>query len=245
MSLETIWKTFLKDILENGETHEKDDGDILQESLINHCFIPNVLNQFGAQNITTEMFLDMLKQGVFNIDGYPVKDIALYDYVTSIDDVSIRANKNFETGEDKFTYTYPNRIFNMTDRDSDFMVNQFELMINRLSQRFCGSSGSNRAVANIYSATRDCDMNDIPCLQIIQATIRNNELIIHCFFRSNDCYGAFPSNMLFLNYLGLKLVDVLRDEYPLLKFAGIAYTSSSLHIYRGDLEQAKKIIGEG
>ena len=117
-------------------------------------------------------------------------------------------------------------------------------MINRLSQRFCGSSGSNRAVANIYSATRDCDMNDIPCLQIIQATIRNNELILHCFFRSNDCYGAFPSNMLFLNYLGLKLVDVLKDEYPLLKFAGIAYTSSSLHIYRGDLEQAKKIIGE-
>ena len=242
MSLETIWKRLLKDILENGEKHEKDDGDMLQESLINHCFIPNVLNQFGNQNITTEMFLDMLKKGVFNINGYPVKDIALYDYVTSLDNPEIINNKNSD-GSEKFTYTYPNRIFNMKDRDSDFMVNQFELMINRLSQRFRGSSGSNRAVANIYSAPRYCDMEDIPCLQILQATIRNDELILHCFFRSNDCYGAFPSNMLFLNYLGLKLVDILRDEYPLLKFGGIAYTSSSLHIYKGDLEQAKKVIG--
>lgn len=243
MSLETIWKNFLKDILENGETHEKDDGDILQESLINHCFIPNVLNQFGNQSITTEKFLDLIKQGVFNIEGYPVKDLALYDYVTSLDDVSIRANKNFETGEDKFTYTYPNRIFNMKDRHSDFIVNQFALMVNRLSESSCGSSGSNRAVANIYSAPRDCDMKDIPCLQIIQATIRNDELILHCYFRSNDCYGAFPSNMLFLNYLGLKLVDCLKKEYPLLKFKGIAYNSSSLHIYKNDIDAAKKVVG--
>lgn len=242
MSLETIWKNFLKDILENGEKHEKDDGDILQESLINHCFIPNVLNQFGNQNITTEMFLTMLKQGVFNIKGYPVKDIALYDYVTSLDDVSIRANKNFETGEDKFTYTYPNRIFNMSERHSDFRVDQFELMITRLKKDM-GYVGSNRAVANIYSAPLDCSMKDIPCLQILQATIRNNELILHCYFRSNDCYGAFPSNMLLLNYLGLKFVDRLKKDYPSLYFKGISYNSSSLHIYKGDLEQAKKVVG--
>lgn len=242
-NLETIWKKLLKDILENGEEHEKDDGDILKESLINHCFIPNVLNQFGNQNITTEMFLDMLKKGVFNIEGYPVKDLALYDYVTSLDDVSIKANKNFETGEDKFTYTYPNRIFNMKDRHSDFFVNQFALMVNRLSESIGGSSGSNRAVANIYSAPRDCDMKDIPCLQILQATIRNDELILHCYFRSNDCYGAFPSNMLFLNYLGLKLTDCLKKEYPSLSFKGISYNSSSLHIYKGDLKAAKKVVG--
>ena len=242
MNIENAWKKFLKTIIENGESHTKDDGDILQEHLINHCFIDNVLNQFGNQNITTEMFLDMIREGVFNIKDYPMKDIALYDYVTSIDDTSIRANKNFETGEDKFTYTYPNRIFNMTDRDSDFMVDQFNLMTSRLSERFGGSSGSNRAVANIYSATRDCDMKDIPCLQILQATIRHDELILHCFFRSNDCYGAFPSNMLFLNYLGLKLVDELKKEYPLLSFKGISYNSSSLHIYKHDLEAAQKVI---
>ena len=240
MNIEKAWKKFLYEIIENGEPHEKDDGDILQEHLINHCFIDNVLNQFGNQNITTEMFLDMIKQGRFNIKGYPVKDLALYDYVSSLDDISTRVNKNFETGKDKFTYTYPNRIFNMGDRNSDFIVDQFNVMVERLKN----SNGSNRAVANIYSAVKDCDMEDIPCLQILQATIRNNELIIHCFFRSNDCYGAWPSNMLFLNYLGLKLVDELKKEYPLLSFKGISYNSSSLHIYKHDLEAARKVIGK-
>ena len=237
-SIEYNWKKFLKEILENGEKHEKDDGDILLESLINHCFIENVLNQFGNQNITTEMFLDMIKQGVFNIKGYPVKDIALYDYVTSLDNPEIINNETID-GKEKFTYTYPNRILKMHDNHPGFTVNQFALMVDRLKKH----SGSNRAVANIYSGALDSAMNDIPCLQILQATIRNNELILHCFFRSNDCYGAFPSNMLFLNYLGLKLVDRLKKDYPSLSFKGISYNSSSLHIYKGDLEQAKKVIG--
>ena len=38
----------------------------------------------------------------------------------------------------------------------------------------------------------------IPCLNWVQATIRNNKLILHVIFRSNDCYSAFPSNMLFI-----------------------------------------------
>ena len=67
MNIEKAWKKFLKTIIENGESHTKDDGDVLQESLINHCFVDNVLNQFGNQNITTEMFLDMIKQGKYII----------------------------------------------------------------------------------------------------------------------------------------------------------------------------------
>ena len=242
-SIETQWKLFLKDAILYGKEHEKDDGDKLIELMINHAFIPNVVDTVvGNQKINTEMFLEMIKKGMFNITDYPMKDTALYDYVTSLDNNEIRENKDSQTGKDKFTYTYPNRIFKMTDRDSDFMVNQFALMIDRLTEDFGGSSGSNRAVANIYSGTKDCDMKDIPCLQILQATIRDNKLILHCFFRSNDLYGAFPSNMLFLNYLGLKLVDCLKNYYPLLEFKGISYNSSSLHIYEHDLEAAKKVV---
>ena len=239
MNIEKAWKKFLYEIIENGERHEKDDGDILQEHLINHCFIDNVLNQFGNQNITTEMFLDMIKQGRFNIKGYPVKDLALYNYVSSLDNVETIHNRNTK-GDNKFTYTYPNRIFRMQDAFTNYTVDQFKVMVARLKNFY----GSNRAVANIYSGVKDHKMNDIPCLQILQATIRNNELILHCFFRSNDCYGAWPSNMLFLNYLGLKLVDELKKEYPLLSFKGISYNSSSLHIYKHDLEAARKVIGK-
>ena len=250
-SIEKTWRLFLKEIIVNGEKHEKDDGDIIYESMINHAFIPSVLKQYGNQNIPIDMFLKMVKDGVFNIEGYPVKDLALYDYVKSLDDKEIRANKNFSTGEDKFTYTYPNRIFHMTDRDSDFFVNQFALMVNRLTplkKRDDGDglmywSGSNRAVANIYSAPKDCDMKDIPCLQILQATVRRDRLVLHCYFRSNDCYGAFPSNMLFLMYFGLKLVDCLKRWYPSLVFEGVSYNSSSLHVYEGDLVQARSVLG--
>lgn len=253
-NIEKQWRVFLKNIIENGIKHEKDDGDIIYESMINHCFIPNVLNQYGNQTITTELFLNMIKQGKFNMEGCPVKDLALYEYVTSLDNPEIINNKDFKKDEDsenksdKFTYTYPNRIFHMNDRETDFFVNQFNLMIDRLTNpkkqndKVKYWNGSNRAVANIYSAPLDCDMNDIPCLNWMQVTIRNNELILHVMFRSNDCFGAFPSNMLFLTYLGLKFTDKLKEKYPLLTFKGINYNSTSLHIYNGDYEQAKKVI---
>lgn len=247
-SIERQWRIFLKNIIENGEIHEKDDGDIIHESMINHCFIDNVLNQFGEQYVSTEMFLKLLKEGKFNINGYPIKDSALAGYVTSLDDENYIKNKYPDTEVKQFTYTYPQRIFNMTDRDSTFMVNQFNLMASRLiaigeTEKGLGyKDGSNRAVANVYSAVHDCDMNDIPCLNWMQFTIRDNKLVLHVMFRSNDCYGAFPSNMLLLTYLGLKMRDLLIKYYPLLKFEGINYNSTSLHIYESDIEQAKKVL---
>lgn len=241
-TIQENWYDFLKIVIENGESHEKDDGDILQEHLINHCMIMNPLKQFGNQNITNKMFIDMIKQGVFDIRDYPMKGSALAEYVTAIDD------EYMIDGTD-FVYTYPERIFNMTERHSDFMVNQFAVILERLravrlnenNELECWS-GSNRAVANIYSAVKDCDKKDIPCLNWLQCTIRNNKLILHVMFRSNDLFHAFPSNMLLLSYLGLKFTECLKKEYPSLEFEGINYNSTSLHIYQHDLEKAKKIV---
>ena len=236
LSIGQCYIDFVNKILKEGKETYKDSDHHLKESLGNYYYIDDPLDlKFRAkyQHMTPELMLEEIKSGKFDIPSCPIKGDALYEYV-----------KSFEIRDDQgFVYTYPNRIFNMTERHSDFMVDQFELMISRLSKKLGGSPGSNRAVANIYSAPKDCGMSDIPCLQILQATIRNHELILHCYFRSNDLYGAFPSNMLFLNYFGLKLVDELKKEYPLLKFKGISYNSSSLHVYQRDLEQAKKVIG--
>ena len=235
MNLEKAWRQFLKEILENGEKHEKDDGDVLQESLIDHCFIDSPLKQFGGQNITSKQFIDLIKQGVFDINDYPIKGIALAEYVESLD------SEYMIDGGD-FVYTYPERLQNYETVDlfgEILQVNQLEIMENRLENY----SGSNRAVAVTYSPGRDSVAEHTPCLQVIQATIRNNELILHIFFRSNDCYSAFPSNMLFVSYIGIKMVESLKKEYPTLVFKGINYNSSSLHIYKGDLDAAKKVIG--
>ena len=241
------WYDFLRVIIFDGKTHEKDDGDILQEHLINHCMIMNPLKQFGNQNITLEMYIDMLRKGVFDIPEYPIKGEALAQYVLALDDEEQIINKNSD-GEDKFVYTYPERIFHMTEKNSDLVVNQFGIIIKRLlalRKEDDGTeywSGSNRAVANIYNCAKDCDQKDIPCLNWIQCTIRDNKLILHVMFRSNDCFGAFPSNMFLLSYLGLKFTHFLRTTYPTLEFEGINYNSTSLHIYESDLPQAEKIV---
>lgn len=241
MNIEKAWKKFLKTIIENGESHTKDDGDILQEHLINHCFIDNALNQYGNQNITTEMFLEMIKSGVFNIEGYLIKDEALASYVKQLDDTTQIFLEEDENGNLPFVYTYPERLYNMNSVDRENNqghYNQIDVIVNRLKNY----SGSNRAVATLYQVGLDKDEQHIPCLNWIQCTIRDNKLILHVIFRSNDLWNAFPSNMLFLNYLGLKIVNELKEVYPSLEFYGIAYTSSSLHIYESDLEQAKNLL---
>ncbi len=238
-SVEIAWRNFLVDVLENGSYHEKDDGDELYEKLINHTFIPNVLDGYdGVSYIPSSVFLKMIGNGVFNIEGYPLKDEALMEYVIQLDDVKQIFIDDYDNS---FIYTYPERIFAMksVNRLKEFdLYDQFSVMCDRLRV----FDGSNRAVATLYNVGLDRAEQHIPCLNWLQVTIRDNELVLHVMFRSNDLYSAFPSNMMFLQYLGLKFVDELKDDYPLLKFKGINYNSTSLHIYKGDWEQAKDVI---
>ena len=203
------WFDFLEDIIENGEEHEKDGGDIIQEKLINHCFLDNPLKQFGGQNITSKIFLQMIKEGVFDIEGYPLKGEALAEYVSSFDD------EYMIDGTD-FVYTYPERLCNyltVNKFGENTSIDQTQVILKRLFEY----DGSNRAVATLYNCGFDEDEEHIPCLNWIQATIRNNKL-------------------------GIKLTEILKKTYPLLEFKGISYNSSSLHIYQGDMEQAKEAL---
>ena len=133
------------------------------------------------------------KSGKYDIEGCPIKSDALYEYVRS-----------FENSDDQgFVYTYPNRILAHFDTD------QFEVM----KKRMLHAIGSNRAVAITYDPKLDQDREDIPCLQFLQCIVRNNELTIHCLFRSNDIFGAFYSNMFFIAYIGIKMKEELNKEY--------------------------------
>ena len=49
--------------------------------------------------------------------------------------------------------------------------------------------------------------------------------------------SAFPSNMMFLTYLGMKIADELG-----VKFDYVDYHCSSLHVYETDYKQALKVI---
>ena len=220
---------FVKKIIEDGVYTYKDENDWIIDTLGNFAYINDPLNlKYSAkyQNYTSEMLLNDIQNETFDIQGNPIKSKALYEYVKSFDDSSKHG----------FVYTYPNRILD------HFHVNQFNIMKDRLIKHI----NSNRAVAVTYDPILDGVNKDIPCLQVLQIVIRDNKLTLHCFFRSNDMYFAFYSNMYFLTYIALKMTEELNREIVNadIIFAGIYYHSSSSHIYAGDVKGAKKMIKE-
>lgn len=213
-----IWKKFLKKIITEGYPHTKDDSPIY-EHLGNHIWVKHPHHiPFVNQTNDINIFLDKLKNGFYDIDDYPIQGLALYEYVTAWD-------KKDMINCDNFIYTYPERVFNYNG------ISQYKIMKNRL----LNNDGSNRAVAVLYDPSKDAEIEDIPCLNWLQATIRDDDLVLHCMFRSNDIYGAWPSNMLLLTYLGLKLANDCG-----VNFYGIDYHSTSAHIYKTDMEAAMK-----
>lgn len=240
-SREKIWKKLLQEIITNGHDHTKDDSPI-KEIIGVHEFIPNLFVDAAYPiALDYETAVDWISKGFADIPEYPIKGEALAGYVFSITDAYM-----IDGGD--FVYTYPERLCNYITVDlfGDIIegCNQLKLMANRLQH----NKGSNRSVAVLYSPGRDGVAEDIPCLNWLQALIRKDEytgrdkLTLSVMFRSNDCYGAWPSNMLFLTCLGIYLTDILRKEYPDLSFKGIDYHCTSLHIYKTDMDAAKKVI---
>ena len=223
------WIQYLNDIYNLGEDHTKDDSPI-KELRGYHIKISNPLSSLSSVTSIQKdkaLYLKCLKQGSFNIDNYPIMDEALYEYVTAWD-------KEEMILCDNFVYTYPERLLNYDC--SIYKENQYEIILNRLRNNI----GSNRGVAVLYNPIADSDVEDIPCLNWLQATVRDDKLLLHCMFRSNDIYGAWPSNMYLLSYLGMKLADDLGEN---IIFEGIDYHCSSAHYYKTDEDAVKKVIG--
>lgn len=230
----------LKDILVHGEITKKDDSAI-KEYLGENIFIDNPFPEVYEKpnNLTNlEYFKKCIVDGRFDLDNYGLKGEALADYASAVDN----NEQIYLNGENSFVYSYPNRIFcQSATPESNIIINQFEVMKNRLKNNL----GTNRSVATIYNPFHDSDKVDIPCLQFLQSTVRHNELILHCLFRSNDIYGAWYGNMLFLTYYAIKLVSNLNHETGKnITFKGIDYHVTSAHIYEINIEDAWKLYKE-
>lgn len=229
LSINQCYLDFVNKILNEGKETYKDSNHHLKESLGNFYVIDDPLNlKYKAkyQNMTTDEMLELIKSGKYDMEGNPIKADALYEYVKSFNDSS----------DQGFVYSYPNRIL------AHFGVDQFEVM----KERLLNALGSNRAVAITYDPELDCDREDIPCLQFLQAFVRDGELTIHCMFRSNDIFGAFYSNMFFITYIGIKLREELNKELinEQIGFGGIHYHSTSGHIYSNDMRAARSMVSK-
>ena len=245
--LNTHWNQLLWNCYHHGKIVKKDDSEI-KELMGNYVFLerPQDIPYSNLQVKSSHSFMEGLKKGFYDLPDYPIKGKALFSYVDSWNDenqIYLDEKTRKEKGLDKkpFVYTYPQRVLRqltVSSIDSDpYYVDQFNVMVERLSN----NNGSNRAVAVLYNPGLDFEKIDIPCLNWLQATIRDSELELHCMFRSNDLYGAWPSNMYLLTFFGLWLAEQFDEN---LQFNGIHYHSSSLHIYKTDIPMVEKILGE-
>lgn len=247
--LETIWKDLLWKCYHQGTDVKKDDSEV-REILGNFVFLErpqDVSIPIKQQVDSPNLFLDYLEKGLYNLEGYPFKSEALYDYVNSLNkndhifcsDLNERLALKLNTVP--FVYTYPERLmhyFTTTSfMDSEMFetdwVDQLQTMLNRLKT----NSGSNRAVATLYHPGIDRYRDDIPCLNWLQFVLRDEQLSLHVMFRSNDLFGAWPANMYLLTYLGL----CMAEKIPA-RFCGIYYHSSSLHIYKDNFKEVEEVL---
>ena len=217
---ESKWRELLEELIVNHKKHVKDETPI-REIIGVHERIDNPYKD-SMLNINYKQFAEAVKRGAFDIKDYPLKSEALYDYVTSLDQLD-----KIVLDENSLIYTYSERLQNYQGR------NQLIDIVERLKQ----DMGSNRAVAVTFNPFIDNERADIPCLQLIQALVRDDKLILSVYFRSNDLYGAFPSNMMFLTYLGMKIANELGVQFDY-----IDYHCSSIHIYETDYQQALNVI---
>ena len=231
MDIEKVWRTILKDIHKQGYLHNKDDAEIKEVLNVSAWIDSPISNMGGNIFVNSDKYIEFIRAGLYDIDGYNLKGDALADYVASINDKNkIRIAYNDDSD---FVYTYPERLkaIPVAQKYDNFMgteENQIGHMIMRLEQ----NPGSNRAVATLYNVGLDPYwIDDIPCLNWLQALIREDDLYLAVMFRSNDIYNAFPSNMMFISNIGLLMVESLRKTYPNLQFAGIYYNCTSAHYY--------------
>lgn len=249
MDLKVVWTQMLWDIIHHGHTKTKDDSEII-EHINNHYFIDTPYSVMLQKRMNSDFFVDLLSKGAFDIENYLISGEALTDYVLSLLNDNMIYFSNFARDDikdtDSFVYTYPERLLSCATIDSIaedgkiYFENQVDIIVGRLKENLY----SNRAVATLYIPGIDGYREDIPCLNWLQALVKDDCLTLHIMFRSNDIYQAFPANMTFLMFLGVKIVDELKESYPTLYFGGIYYNSTSAHIYKTNEEQVLKLLGE-
>ena len=140
-----------------------------------------------------------------------------------------------------FEYDYHGRLFDWGERltadGQPVHVNQVEYIVEKLRQ----SVVSRRAIAITWNPVIDEQLDDCPCLQLVQCVIRDGKLGMRVVFRSNDMLTAAGANMFALVQLQKSIAD--KCGVP----CG-TYTHISLvpHIYYlRDLHDIEPFCGKG
>ncbi|NTU78554.1 MAG: hypothetical protein HGA45_03985 [Chloroflexales bacterium] len=95
---------------------------------------------------------------------------------------------------------------------------------------------SRRAVAALWSPTHDAGSASPPCLNLVQARLRDGRLHLTAYFRSHDIYRAWAGNAYGLRALQGEIAGALAAEV-----GDLAILSHSAHIYAHDWARAEEL----
>ncbi|MDK2989943.1 MAG: thymidylate synthase [Methanoculleus sp.] len=167
--------------------------------------------------------------------------------------------ENLLHGSDaKFEYDYHRRLFDWgeqlrvapegrpghpvqegltTVNGEDVHVDQIDYIARKLEQ----APNSRRAVAVTWNPVVDENLDDCPCLQLVQCLLRDGKLQMKVVFRSNDILSAAGANMYALVHLQKAIAD--RLGVPCGRYTHIALVP---HVYyRRDLNDIEPFCKSG
>lgn len=169
--------------------------------------------------------------GFYLPDYLPVSGDRLHEYISQVLDDAPYI--------DAVQYSYGQRL------RSWFGEDQVEAVINKLSH----DPNSSRAVMNLWDASpsareySDQLSKSPPCLNHIWVRILEGELSLTATFRSNDMFGAWPSNAIALRSLQSHIQqEVSARSSTQIRMGPLITLSQSAHLYEDCWEYANALI---
>jgi thymidylate synthase len=162
-------------------------------------------------------------------EKYPLGKMAVEEYTKNL----LYGSKNV------FSYDYHERLFKYPYANEK--INQINYIVEKLNQQ----KNSRRAIAITWNPKIDIDISrdergSVPCLQLLQFLIRDDNLYMTVVFRSNDALIAFVANA-----LGLISLGELVAEKTNTKLKEYVHHSISMHVYIDrDRDYIKKYFPE-
>lgn len=224
----------VRDILLHGEELETENGELTIEWPPEDPYVIHIKQPFKQP-----MFSEACRLKSQSLDGYvkqlltlhpPSSMSASYYYSNRLFDYPLLRCDLEEPWEDD-PYYY------IGDGNGDGLNQIYHSIIKRLSL----SPKSRRAMAITWVPEMDVNKDEPPCLQLIQCFIRDQQLHMTCYFRSNDMLSAWGANAYGLAHLMKYVCD--RIDQPI-TIGTLTTISSSAHIYwkrdKQELNEFKK-----
>jgi thymidylate synthase len=147
-------------------------------------------------------------------DKYPIGKKAVEQYTNNL----LYGN----SGDGKFVYDYYERIREYPNYNRTMKSDQIDYVINKLNS----SPLSRRCVISLWNPYIDQKVKDVPCLNHITFTKRDDNLYVTVLFRSNDALCAYHANAIGL----IALCEMVAKETNT-KLKNYVHHSVNMHIY--------------